>query len=636
MDDAKVGMRRVRSVKDVINLYDDRNHRNAETDNSSLKKTQMDSSLNPTSRTKELHKARMDIGKYKETRWTAETTKSQAESELSNAKKTMKNLSSMIEESSYKAKARMRDIETLKKGKSQEHGAMVVSRNESYEYAKVMKELEYIKKELFKLKLDVASVLEEKLRAEKEIKASSSKMIACSSKAEELRKEIEEANEEQVLAELARIEALKEFEDVKARKESKEKEFLSKLETTRKKIKEAEEERDESKELEMKLAMTVSDVELLQNQLVLVTEMEKRVQGDESVKLLEGGLRKSGESGELEEDSTELHAIKEELEASTRELELIRAEGFQFMASMDVIRNELKHITKETARLKKNDSSAQNLTSKLLRMKSKLEAASAAEEKAKSLVISLSYSLENLKTETDEAKNEKAIISQEIITTKDEIQKTDYEIDANEEKLQGVMNELEEAKATEALALEKLKTLSETAMRERAITAKHSSLITISKFEYEYLTNHAAAAEEIADKKVAAAEAWIEALKASEKEIVMETKIAQREFKETMLKEEREFYIKEKKMVARRVGSEEFDSTRIRDKSSGKNLQRAFSRKSFKSNGSLTPAKRAKFQMSSGSPAPRHLSPFALKKRKKVIPNLTKLFSGKKNSRSIE
>jgi len=40
MDDTKVGMRRVRSVKDVISLYDDRNHRTA--DSSSLKKTQTD------------------------------------------------------------------------------------------------------------------------------------------------------------------------------------------------------------------------------------------------------------------------------------------------------------------------------------------------------------------------------------------------------------------------------------------------------------------------------------------------------------------------------------------------------------------------------------------------------------------
>lgn len=626
MDDTKVGMRRVRSVKDVISLYDDRNHRTA--DSSSLKKTQIDFeadfSANPTSRTRELHQARRDIGRYKESRWTAESAKSQAESELSNAKKTMKNLSSMIEESSYKAKAKMKDIETLeKKGKGQ-HGAMVVRRNENYEYAQVMRELEYLKKELFKLKLDVASVLQEKSRAEKEIEASSSKMIDCSKKEEVLRKEIEEANEEQVLAELARIEALKELEDIRVQREREANEFSFKLENTRKKLKEATEEIDISKELEMKLAMTVSDVDLLQIQLNLVKEMEKRVQGDESVKLLEGSLRKGDESG----DSTELQTVKEELEAAIKELALIRDEGFQFMASMDVIRNELKHVTKEIARLKKNDSSVQNLNSKVLRTKSKLEAASAAEEKARSLVVSLSHSLETLKKETDEAKTEKELISQDIITTKLEIEKTDFEIDTSEEKLQGIMKELEEAKTTEGLALEKLKTLSETTMKERALTAKHSSSITISKFEYEYLTNHAAAAEELADKKVAAAEAWIEALKASEREILMETKIVQRELKENILKEEREVYIKEK-MAARRVSSEEFDRTRKREKSSA---QRAISRKSIKSNGSMTPAKRIKFQKSAASPATRHISPFTLKKRKKVIPNLAKLFSSKKNT----
>jgi len=42
MDDTKVGMRRVRSVKDVISLYDDRNHRTADIGSPSLKKTQMD------------------------------------------------------------------------------------------------------------------------------------------------------------------------------------------------------------------------------------------------------------------------------------------------------------------------------------------------------------------------------------------------------------------------------------------------------------------------------------------------------------------------------------------------------------------------------------------------------------------
>ncbi|KAG5151301.1 hypothetical protein JHK84_027773 [Glycine max] len=144
--------------------------------------------------------------------------------------------------------------------------------------------------------------------------------------------------------------------------------------------------------------------------------------------------------------------------------------------------NEFKHVTVETDRLQKKkgkvDSTVQNLNFKILRAKSKLEPVSAAEEKARFIVMS---------------KNRITIFST------------------------------------------KLKTLTESTMRERALTAQHSSMITISKFEYEYLTNHAASVEEIIDKKVAAVEAWIEALKASVKEILMETKIAQRELKESKL-----------------------------------------------------------------------------------------------------
>ncbi|KAG5035314.1 hypothetical protein JHK87_010224 [Glycine soja] len=129
------------------------------------------------------------------------------------------------------------------------------------------------------------------------------------------------------------------------------------------------------------------------------------------------------------------------------------------------------------------------------------------------------------------------------------------------------------AKASEAVALGKLKTLTESTIRERALTAQHSSMITISKFEYEYLTNHVASVEEIADKKVAATEAWIEALKANEKEILMETKIAQRQLKESKLEQELEVYTKEK-MLSRRVsGSGELDNwPRKREKSSSKNF----------------------------------------------------------------
>ena len=46
------------------------------------------------------------------------------------------------------------------------------------------------------------------------------------------------------------------------------------------KLKEAIKEIDESKELEMKLVVTISYVDFLQNKLKSVKEMDKRVQGD--------------------------------------------------------------------------------------------------------------------------------------------------------------------------------------------------------------------------------------------------------------------------------------------------------------------------------------------------------------------
>ena len=62
---------------------------------------------------------------------------------------------------------------------------------------------------------------------------------------------------------------------------------------------------------------------------------------------------------------------------------------FSVHVPMDTIRNKLKRVTKETVWMKKievnPDLTIQNLNSKLLRAKSKLEAVSAAKEKAKSI-----------------------------------------------------------------------------------------------------------------------------------------------------------------------------------------------------------------------------------------------------------
>ncbi|KAL2326391.1 hypothetical protein Fmac_025449 [Flemingia macrophylla] len=351
--------------------------------------------MKPSSRTRKLHRASRDIGSYKETRWTAESSKAEAESELSNAKKMVKDLSSMIDESSNKAKTQMRYIERLEQwGKGQQGAVVVVKMNENYEYAQVMTDLEYLKNELFKLKLDVASVMKDKSRVEIEIEASNSMMLTCLATAEVLKKEIKEANEEQVL--------------------------------------DAIEEIDESKEPEMKLAVTVSYVNLMQNELKIVKEMEKRVQGDWSVKQLEGSFNK----GEELEDSVMLQTITEEFVAANKELALVEEE-------------------RRESGLKSSKSSFQNF----LIPKTKLEAGSTVEEKARSIVKSLSHTLEKLKTKTKETKQENKLISREVAATKEDIQKIDFDMNLTEKRLQDVMQKLEAARASEAHALDKLKTL---------------------------------------------------------------------------------------------------------------------------------------------------------------------------------
>lgn len=433
-----------------------------------------------SSNTKELHMGRRDISRYKDSKRAADSIRAKAESELVVSRKTVVELSGKIEESNSKAKVKMRDIEALKKG-----GGGREDDADNSQYEEVMRELEFVKQELSKLKLKMASVSQEKAQAEKKIEESSMKLSTNTVSVDALRKEIDAANEEQVLVELAQIEAMKELGEIEAQRA---KEAIE-MEYTKKKLKEASEEFEQSKELEHKLAVTLEDVTVLQNELNLVKEMDERVQRSDDNE----GLN----------DSPSLLSIRKELEAAKKELALLREECFQFMASMDVIRKELNHVTEEITRLKKTeektDMKVQSLNSKLLRAKTKLEAVTAAEEKATLIVNNLGLTLKQLKTDAEASKKQKALVVEESTRIKAEIKKTESEIDLAEEKLQAAMQELEAIKSSEALALQNL-------------------------------TGRAVGAEEIADKKIAAAQAWVEALKASEREILMKS-FARKPFK---------------------------------------------------------------------------------------------------------
>ncbi|XP_030461169.2 protein PLASTID MOVEMENT IMPAIRED 2 [Syzygium oleosum] len=628
MERRRPGDRNIGSVKAAINMYGERILESTP----ALRNTQKNFPENSSSRAKELLLAKRDITRHRESRRNAESARAEAETELSEARSKVKNLKTLIEVSSSNVKSQLREFDKGTRPQALQSGR----KSEKSRYEEVTRELEHVKLELSKLKLDVASVLEEKLRVQKEAEASSSKMRSSMSSAEALRKEIEEVGEEQVLVELAQIEALKEHAVIEAEREKELSEYSNKVEETKQKMNHVREEIENSKELGAKLAVTLSDVYVLQNELKLVRDMDKRVPMDNGFHHPEDGIEK----GEEDETSVMLRAVTEELEEAKKELATIKEEGFQFMSSMDIIRNELRFVAEERARLKiaeeKTELTVQSLNSKLLRAKSKLEATTAAEEKAKSIVSNLSLTLEQLRTEAEAAKKEKELIFEETEEIKEEIQKTEGEIDLTDERLQAAMQELVTVKASEAQALENLGTLIENTLRERATVSQHSSSITISKFEYDYLTGRATGAEEIADKKVAAAQAWIEALKASEREILMKSELVHRKGREMRVEEEQQVYRMERSLSAkRRVEGEITNWRQKRDKISGsENAQLALPRKSPRKlrvdNADFSPARRAKFRKSS-SPGTRLLtrSPsIALKKRKKVMPNLTKIFSG--------
>uniref|UniRef100_A0A7N0T7X9 Uncharacterized protein n=1 Tax=Kalanchoe fedtschenkoi TaxID=63787 RepID=A0A7N0T7X9_KALFE len=383
MDTSEVDdSRRIGSVKATINMFGERI---TDTKYSPKKGYSEKQSL----RTRDVHHARLDSDGYGESRRAAEPTKAEAEAELCKAKKVVKDLTSRIADPTLKAGAQRGDMETMKKpGRIKEESVADNGMADGSPYVEIMKELEFVKQDLSRLKLDMKSVLEEKMVAEKEIEGAKLKMLNRATKAENIRMEIEDANEEQVLVELAKIEALKEFEAIEQQRQLETKQFESRLEDNQKQKDGIVKEIESAKELESKLAYAMSDVGMLENELTVLKEQEAKRSGSFSF-----------QQDEKEQKSL-LESVGKELEEAKRELTLIKDEGSQFMASMDVIRNELRHVMEETERLRKAEDKAdtiiKNLNSKLLRAKSKLEAVAAAEEKAKAIASNLTLTLQQL------------------------------------------------------------------------------------------------------------------------------------------------------------------------------------------------------------------------------------------------
>ncbi|KAL8250893.1 hypothetical protein R6Q59_034586 [Mikania micrantha] len=542
--------------------------------------------------------SRRDDKPYGASKSVADSTKFQAEIELSDARKKVRDLALKIEESNSRTKSmQQKQHKTLKWHEEQEHE--VYLKNEDYQYAQVMEEIKRIKHELIDLKFDMKRVLEGKKQAENTFKASSSKKSTLTSAIERIQKEIEEIDEEHVLVELARIEAVKEQEAIEAHRKKEAHRYQTQLEEVKKKVKEV----DQHNELTQKLELTLYNMYLLEKELA---QAKETIEGPDL-----------------------LHTITEDLETAKIELANIKTEEFNFKTSIDVIKNELKLVIEERAHLEKEEEkqelTIQTLNSKILKGKAKLESVSTATEKANAIASNLSLTVEQLRAETETAKRERKLISEEIEKIQLEIPKTESEIELTEKRLEAAMEELKTTKASEFIALENLKNMIDSTIQSRELTSLSRSTIKITKFEYDYLTGKAGGAEEIADKKVAAAQAWVEAVKANENEILVKIKMAKQEIKESHV-----------------LGDDGEDAsgldTRGRRRTVDGELNRwgqngdkvsASRRMSMYKIGDMTPGKRARSQRFSSSAARHTIKSASFSRRREKVPqSLAKLLNG--------
>lgn len=106
------------------------------------------------------------------------------------ARRTVKDLSVQIEESNKKAKADRQELQLQRPRNSNNFEfPLAVNDYNDVKYMEVVKELEQAKRDLLKLKLGMASVLESKQQAERQISSSVSRARSYSNSLESLRKE---------------------------------------------------------------------------------------------------------------------------------------------------------------------------------------------------------------------------------------------------------------------------------------------------------------------------------------------------------------------------------------------------------------------------------------------------------------
>ena len=189
------------------------------------------------------------------------------------------------------------------------------------------------------------------------------------------------------------------------------------------------------------------------------------------------------------------------------------------------------------------------------------------------------------------------------------------------------MRELETAKAAEAAAMRKLKAAVEGTMP----ATQGSGTITISRFEYEYLSGRAALVRVVADKKVSAAQAWVQALKAGEKELEARAEAAEHAAAEMRAREAGAAAEEESAGAEQKALEQELYDLDAAAEREGLMCAYPPPRRSTRVSATMRRGRARRPSVSSAAGIRNQRSSFTIKRKKKVMPSLFKLIKQRKD-----
>ncbi|KAJ7237758.1 hypothetical protein O6H91_22G012600 [Diphasiastrum complanatum] len=508
------------SVKAAVSMFGER---------ADAKALRMLNTEKRANRNGELQQVQGDLAKLKEQLLLAETAKQQALTELEATRKlveiTTKKLEEALASQSSTPHATTMDANGVVSDTNPSSSLGEELERFKQKHADGIGDLEAAKLEIDMLKLQLQTANDSTSGGARLVKEIAVTTTEAAQKAQNLLTELLDPNN---FEKKARVEAESGSEILASTKPAMPSISADEIESLRQKLATA-------KQLESELAASSATLLTLQAELAAAQESEARltsIASETSTNLIKTAADLE-RSRLAEANAIEVaEATAKELEEAKLKLQKLTDENASLPVVVESLKAEVEKAKVELMALKKKESksvAAATVTADLEKAKADLAVALSAEAKAKEAITSLTTALEQVTMEANEAKLAAAIALEEAQKAKLETEKAIADMSIVEVQLEAAVKETEAAKEAEALAMAELKSLKETIATASSENGEPTSASLISKEEYEALDRKLQETEDLANKRIAAALAQIEAVKASETELQAKLKAAKEE-----------------------------------------------------------------------------------------------------------